>query len=74
MRQRRGDPANTVREFAEIASGERAILQEIEQECVHVASHPFDCVECERITIALICVEASHLRVTAMCEQREARL
>ena len=29
--QRRGDTANTVRELAKVASGELAILQEIEQ-------------------------------------------
>jgi hypothetical protein len=39
MRQRRGDPANAIRQLAEVASGELAIFQEIEQEGIHVRAH-----------------------------------
>ena len=39
MRQRRCDPANTVRELAKVSRSELAIFQEIEQKSIHVRAH-----------------------------------
>ncbi len=57
MRQWCRDPADAVRQLAEIASRERPILQEIEQKRVHVRAYRLHGVECEGIAIALIGVQ-----------------
>ena len=57
VRQRRCDPANTVRKLAEIACSELAIFQEVEQKRIHFRAHRLHRVECERIAVALIRME-----------------
>ncbi len=57
VRQRRGDPTNAVRKLAEVARGELAIFQEIEQERIHLGAHRLHGIERERIAIALIRVQ-----------------
>ena len=72
MRQRCGDPANAVREFAEVASGELAIFQQIEQKSIHVRAHRFQGIQCQRIAVPLIGVEHAQRRIESLREQCEA--
>jgi len=74
VRQWRRDAGHAIWELTEIARGEGAILQEIEQKGVHVRAHRLHGIERERIPIALICAEYAHRGIAAMCEQCEARL
>jgi hypothetical protein len=54
VRKRCRNPANAVRKLTEIASRERPIFQEVEQERIHVCADRLHGIERERIAIALI--------------------
>jgi hypothetical protein len=71
MSKRRGDSGGAICELAEVASRERPVFQQVEQECVHVRTHGLHGIECERIAVALIGMEYADLWVAAMCEQCE---
>ncbi len=72
MRQRRGDPAHAVWQLAKVASSKRAIVQQIEQKRIHVASHRLHRVQGERIAVTLVGMQNADLRIAAVGEQCEA--
>jgi hypothetical protein len=47
---------------------ERAILQKIEQEGVHVCTYRLHRIERERIAVSLIRMHTAHLRIAALCD------
>lgn len=74
MRQWRRDPANAIRELAEVSRGKNAIFEQIEQKGVYVRPHGLHSVKRERVAIALICMQYAHRWIAAVCEQRKPRL
>jgi hypothetical protein len=64
-------PRIVVWELAEVASRKRPILEQIEQERIHLRAYRFHGVECEGVAVPLIRVQAAHLRIAAVCEQLE---